>query len=113
MGNGKEFLDVYLHYNNIIDKEDRWSVVATYELRLLSSNSGLAVGGDVVKIIKDWEFKCPHFSGLGWEQFISVDELRSGSFIQNDTIKLQIQLSTKNFKRIRTVSKFELKDPPT
>ena len=97
--NGVEYLGVYLNYNNIID--DRWSVVATYELRLLSSNSG-PVCGDVVKIGKDRTFKKPDSGiGWGWPMFITVDKLRSGSFIQDDTIKIRAHLSTKRFERIR------------
>ena len=96
-----EYLGVYLSYNNIIDDEDRWSIVATFELRLLSSNSG-PICGDVVRLAKDRVFKNPdEFAGWGWSWFITVDELRSGSFIQDDTIKILAHLSTESFERIR------------
>ena len=94
---GVEYLGVYLYPNNIIDK-DTWSIVITYEFRLLSSNSDPV--GDVVKIGKDQQFKnSDSRNGWGWK-FITVDELRSGSFIQEDTIKIRAHLSTKRFERI-------------
>ena len=97
-----EYLCVYLsNNNNIIDDEDRWSIVVTFELRLLSSNSG-PVCGDVVRIDKDRVFKkSDEIAGWGWLRFITVDELRSGSFIQDDTIKIRAHMSTKRFERIR------------
>ena len=97
--NGVEYLGVYLSYNNIIDNDDRWSVVATFELRLLNESSN---SGDVVKINKDRVFKKPEeFTGWGWRKFVTVAQLRSGSFIQDDTIKIRAHLSTESFERIR------------
>ena len=92
-----EYLKLILHHsNNIID---RWSVMATFELRLLSSGSALF--GDVVVRKKDHVFEKPgEFIGYGWNKFISVDKLRAGSYIQNDTIRIRIHLSTRNFERI-------------
>ena len=91
-----KYLGVFLGCN-IIDK-DRWSVRATYELRLLSSTPGC----DVVEIDKDRIFKNHHpGTEWGWPMFITVDKLRSGSFIQGDTIKIRAHLSTKSFERVR------------
>ena len=94
---GVEYLGLILHHsNNIID---RWSVMATIELRLLSVDSDLF--GDVVVRKKDHVFEKPgEFIGYGWNKFISVDKLCTGSYIQNDTIQIRIHLSTKNFERI-------------
>ena len=88
-------MSVYLHRTA---DPDLGIVVAMYEVRLLSSGG---VGSDLVKISDDIVFKNPdEFTGRGWRKFVSVKELRSGSFIQDDTIKLRVQLTTKNCKRI-------------
>ena len=92
---GVNYLAVYLHCTTDLD---RWRVLATYEVRLLSSSS--AAGSDSVMTAKDDVFKKPsEYTGYGRHKFITVDELRSGSFIQDDTIKFRVQLSTKNFER--------------
>ena len=75
-----------------------WRLVATFEIRLLSSNSGEV--GDVIRTHKDKEFKNPKkYNGWGFCDFIKVDQLRSGSFIQNDTIKLQARLTINSLER--------------
>ena len=85
---------VYLNRKNDLD---RWSVVTTYEVRLLSS----AAESDRKETIEDYVFKNPSKStGYGWPEFIALDELRSGSFIKDDTIKFRVHLTTKNFERI-------------
>ena len=91
------YLAVYLHCTSDLD---RWSVVTTYEVRLLSSSSDV-VGSDVVESAKDHVFKKPDkFTGWGWPKFITLDKLRSGSYIKDDTIKLRVHLTSKNFERI-------------
>ena len=91
-----EYLGIYLSYS-IIDNHN-WSLVVTYELRLLNSGP---VGVDVVRINSDRQFKKPDsFTGWGFKKFITVDQLRAGSFIQNDTIKIRAHLSTKSFERM-------------
>ena len=92
---GVNNLSVYLHCTSDLD---RWSVVTTYEVRLLSSSSDV-VGSDVVRSTKDDVFK-NHEPSWGWKRFITVDDLRSGSFIEDDTIKFRVHLTTKNFERI-------------
>ena len=93
---GVEYLGIYLSYS-IIDNHN-WSLVVTYELRLLNSGP---VGVDVVRINSDRQFKKPDsFTGWGFKKFITVDQLRAGSFIQNDTIKIRAHLSTKSFERM-------------
>ena len=92
-----EHLGVYLSYNSAIDQN--WSIVTAYELQLLSSDP--SVCDDVVRIEKNREFKWSYSaSGWGWPKFITVDKLRAGSFIQNDTIKIKGHLSSKSFERI-------------
>ena len=79
----------------------RWRVVTTFEIRLLSSNSGAVC--DVIRICKDQEFKNSSNSpkyGWGCPEFITVDQLRSGSFIQEDAIKLQVHLTINSFERL-------------
>lgn len=89
-------LGVFLYYHS--PDLDRWSVATTYEVRLLSSG---AIESDLVRTIKDYVFKKDReFFGYGWPKFITFDELSSGSFIQDDTIKFRVHLTTKNFERI-------------
>ena len=88
-----EHLAVFLHRGFSLD---RWSVVTTYKVRLLSSDEE----NDRVSTIEDHVFKIPSKSaGYGWRKFIAVDKLRSGSFIEDDTIKFRVHLSTKNLER--------------
>lgn len=87
-----KYLSVYLYCNNNLIKEDEWSVVGTLEVRLLG-----AVGGDLVRTLKDKIFNSD--SMWGWKEFISMDKLHSDSFIQDDTIKIRVHLTTKKFER--------------
>ena len=83
-----EHLAVYLyHTDNIYNR----GIGVTFVLRLLGSNPSL--GDDEVRKISDYKFR---FSGFGprWPMFITVDRLRAGSFIQDDTIKIRVYLST-------------------
>lgn len=94
--NETNYLSVYLHYQNIIE-EDQWSVVGTFEVRLLGP-----INGDFVKTLKDKLFKKPdNFTSWGFRKFITMDNLRSSSFIQDDAIKIRVHLTTKNFERFR------------
>lgn len=89
---GVDYVGVYLYHKSII----YWSVVATFEIRLLCSDP---LGNSTFVVSRDLEFKNPDkFKAWGYSKFISVDKLRSGSFIQNDTVKIQVQISTKSFK---------------
>ena len=55
----------------------------------------------MVATAKDRPFKSSDpLPSWGWPRFISVDRLRTGSFIQNDTIKIQVHLTVKSFERI-------------
>ena len=91
---GVSYLAVFLYCTSDLD---RWSVVTTYEVRLLSSSSSSgAVGSDVIGTFKDCVFKKPNLvTGWGRNRFITLDKLRSGSFIQDDTIKFRVHLTTK------------------
>ena len=80
-------LAVFLHLSFI--DSFTWSVATTYEIRLLNSNPGC---GDVVKtefhIFRSHnDLRC-----YGWSNFITMNRLRTGSFIQDDTIKLRVHL---------------------
>ena len=72
--------------------------MATFEVRILNlTNRSL----DVLGIRNDHVFKKPcKFIGYGWEKFITTDKLRSGSYIEKDTIFIQVHMSTKNFENI-------------
>ena len=86
-------------HNSLIDK-DHWTATATVEIRLLSSSP---LGGDVVRINKDCVFMKPNaFTSCGWNKFITIDKLRSGPFIQNDTIKIRAHLTVHSFERFVT-----------
>lgn len=90
-----DYLSVFLHYNYIPNK-GRWSIEGTFELRLLSSDPA---GGDLIRTMNDKVFKNPGPpTDHGWRTFITMDKLRSGSFIQDDKIKIRVHLTTNNFK---------------
>ena len=92
-----EYLEVSLAYNRTVEQV-RWSAVITSEVRLLSSDSG-AVCHDVIKTSKNLEFMNPdEFDGRSWREFITIDKLRSGSFIQEDAIKLRAHLTIKSLE---------------
>ena len=92
---GVKCMGVYLY--NDMSVEGSWSVVAAYELRLLSSNPGQV--DDEVGSEEDEEFNHEE-NNWGWPVFITLDELRAGSFIENDTIKIRAHLTVKSFERI-------------
>lgn len=93
------YLSVYLFQNNVIDKKDTWAISTDYEIRLLNTIP-VPGGYDVVRFAKDKEFKKSEArSGWGFRDLISLEKLLSGSFIQNDTIRIRIRLATKNFRR--------------
>ena len=95
---GVDYLAVSLHHRSPID-HNYCSVVATFEIRLLSSdgahNDVFGVGTNAVFTKTN-----SNAAGLGWSRFIAVDKLRAGSFIQNDTIKIRAQLSDISFEKI-------------
>ena len=83
-------------------ESDSWQIVATFELRLLSSRS---TDDDEVKICKDRVFKKPSsHNGCGWPKCIPVRRLRSGWFIQDDTIKLRAHLTIQSLERLTNYS---------
>ena len=96
---GVNYLGVYLYIYRQ-SSADSLSVVTDFEIRLLSSNPGPV--GDLVLTGKDLAFANSNrgWEGWGWVRFITVEKLRAGSFIENDTIKLRVHLTTKSFERI-------------
>ena len=93
-----EYLHVGLYYDQAIERSG-WHVMATFKIRLLSLNSG-AYCYDVIRVSKNQEFKNPNTAnGLGWINFITIDELRNYSFIQDDTIKLRVHLTITSIER--------------
>ena len=94
-----DHLGAFLYLQRTND-QDSCNIVADYELRLLSSTSG-SVCSDVFYTSKGRTFESSKpFPGWGWTKFITVDKLRAGSFIQDDTIKIQVHLTTKSFERV-------------
>lgn len=103
-----EHLGAFIHRKSIT--KDDWSVVASYELRLLNcfeSNpvatffdtlSGLPIFTDDVVRFSN----AITFNGCGWglTSFITVKELRANSFIRDDTIKFQVKVSVKSSEKI-------------
>ena len=77
-----------------------WRLVATFEIRLLSSSSSNS-SFDVIRTCKDHRFKNPNiYTGWGFYKFITTDNLRSGSFIQDDAIKLHARLTITSLERL-------------
>ena len=94
---GVKCMAVYLYNDMSTDEEGSWNVVTAFELRLLSSNSGQV--DDQVATAKNKEFS-PDQISWGWQNFITVDKLRAGSFIENDMIKIRAHLTVKSFEKI-------------
>ena len=86
-------MGVYL-CNDMSVEECRWSVVAAFELRLLSPGQV----DDEIGTLRDQEFN-HEMTDWGWNDFITLDELRAGSFIENDTIKIRAHLKVKSFEK--------------
>lgn len=89
----------------------------TFEAQLLSYNhygneghGSVADKEEAIRIVHDRELQKPDLSsGLGWQEFITLDQLRSTSFnhshnknyyIYNRVFKIRAHLSAKSFERI-------------
>lgn len=62
--------------------------MATFEVRILNLIHHLLD----FAAKKDHVFKDTESNGYGWERYITAEELRSGSFIEKDTILIQVFL---------------------
>ena len=89
-------MGVHLSYDKNPNDKERWKIVATFELRLLSLKSG----SDVFEQFVNADFNHPA-NVTAWEEpsFISIDRLRSGSFIKQDTIRIRVHLKIESFQK--------------
>lgn len=84
--NGQKFLSIYLFPKSYYALAGNWVLTAVLEVSLLDQK---ASSHRTVK--NTFEFGKGHM-GSGWKDFVSIDFLRSGGFVKNNKIKVQLRL---------------------
>lgn len=90
-----DHIGVELFHNSIFDNRS-WSALTSFEIRLLSVDPAC----DVVEKFEHKQFKKSDSStGCGSSKFVSIEQLRSGSFIQDDSIQVRVHLTIQELER--------------